>query len=64
MLNGEGCQELGRVRNMAASRDATVLQDVPKDVQKLAGRIVRKPNGVPEALHRPEATVMVSDTDN
>jgi hypothetical protein len=37
MLNGEGCQELGRLRDLAASRDAVVLEDVPKDVHKLAG---------------------------
>jgi hypothetical protein len=33
MLYGEGCQELGRLRDLAVSRDATFL----KDVRKLAG---------------------------
>jgi hypothetical protein len=37
MLHGEGCQELGRLHDLATSRDATVLKDIPKDVQKLAG---------------------------
>jgi hypothetical protein len=37
MLHGEGCQELGRLHDLATSRDATVLKDVPEDVQKLAG---------------------------
>jgi hypothetical protein len=41
MLNGEGCQELGRLHDFAASRNAAVLQDVPEDVRKLAGQIVR-----------------------
>jgi hypothetical protein len=42
MLNGEGCQELGRLRDLAGSRNAVVLEDVLEDVHKLAGRIVRK----------------------
>jgi hypothetical protein len=42
MLNGEGCQELNRLRDLAASRDAAVLEDVPEDMHKLAGRIVRR----------------------
>jgi hypothetical protein len=37
MLNGEGCQELGRLCDLAGSRDATVLENVPHDVHKLAG---------------------------
>jgi uncharacterized protein YhaN len=37
MLHGEGCQELGRLRDLAVSRDAMVLKDVPEDVRKLAG---------------------------
>jgi hypothetical protein len=32
MLNSEGCQELGPLRGLATSSDATVLQDVPEDV--------------------------------
>jgi hypothetical protein len=57
MLNGEGCQELGWLRDLAGSRDAAVLEDVPDDVHKLAGQIVRKwwkPHGLPEALPRLE----------
>jgi hypothetical protein len=42
MLNGEGCQELGRLRDLAGSRDTAVLEDVPDDVHKLAGRIMHK----------------------
>jgi hypothetical protein len=37
MLNGKGCQELTRLRNLAISRDATVLEDAPDDVHRLAG---------------------------
>jgi 2-polyprenyl-3-methyl-5-hydroxy-6-metoxy-1,4-benzoquinol methylase len=42
---------------MAVSHDVAVLEDVPKDVHKLAGRIVQKwwkPHGMREALHRLE----------
>jgi hypothetical protein len=42
MLNGEGCQELGRLHDLATSHGAAVLEDVPKDVHKLAGWIVRR----------------------
>jgi hypothetical protein len=38
MLNGEGCQELGRrLCDLAGSHDATVLENVPQDVHKLTG---------------------------
>jgi hypothetical protein len=37
MLHGEGCQELGQLRDLAVSRDAMVLKDVLEDVRKLAG---------------------------
>jgi hypothetical protein len=40
MLNGKGCQELSRLRDLAGSREAVVLEDVPEDVHKLMGRIV------------------------
>jgi hypothetical protein len=32
MLNNKGCQELGRLRELAASSDAAVLQDVLENV--------------------------------
>jgi hypothetical protein len=32
MLKGKGCQELSQLRDLAASHDATVLEDVPVDV--------------------------------
>jgi hypothetical protein len=69
MPSNEGCQELGHLRELAASHDASVLQDVPDDVRKLAGRIVQrwwKPHGLPEALHRLETAiaVTVSGVDN
>jgi hypothetical protein len=40
MLNDEGCQELGRLHNLAGSCDAAVLEDIPMDVHKLVGWIV------------------------
>jgi hypothetical protein len=69
MLNGKGCQELGQLRDLAASCGTAVLEDVPEDVHKQAGRIVRrwwKPHGLTEGLHRLEAAhaTMVSDSNN
>jgi hypothetical protein len=69
MLNGEGCQELNRLCDLAASHDTAVLEDVSKDMHRLVGRIVRrwwKPHGLPEALHQHEAAhaVIVSYSDN
>jgi hypothetical protein len=69
MLNGEGCQELGWLRDLATSHNAAVLEHVPEDVHKLAGWIVRrwwKPHGLPEALRRLEAAgaATVSHCDN
>jgi hypothetical protein len=40
MLNGEGCQELGRLHDLAGSCDAAVLEDDTDDVHKLVVRIV------------------------
>jgi hypothetical protein len=69
MLNGEGCQELGCFRELTASSDAIVLQDVPEDVWKLEEQIVRKwwkLHGLPEALRRLGAAnaTTISDTNN
>jgi hypothetical protein len=36
MLHGEGCQELNRLRELVASCDAAVLEDVLDDVHRLA----------------------------
>jgi hypothetical protein len=69
MLNGEGCQELNRLCDLAASHDTAVLEDVSEDVHRLVGRIVWrwwKPQGLPEALRQHEAAhvVIVSYSDN
>jgi hypothetical protein len=69
MLNGKESQELGRLRDLAASRDAAVLEDAPEDVHKLAGWIVQrwwKLHGLPKALHQFEAAraAIVSHCDN
>jgi uncharacterized coiled-coil protein SlyX len=40
MLNGTGCQELSHLRGLAASSNASVVQNVPNDVRRLAGRHV------------------------
>jgi hypothetical protein len=57
MLNGKGCQELGRLHDLAGSSDALVLEEVLEDVHKLAERIMRrwwKRHGLLEALRRLE----------
>jgi hypothetical protein len=54
MLNGEGCQELTWLRDLAISCDTAMLEDVTG----LAWQIVRKwwkPHGLPKALRRLEA---------
>jgi hypothetical protein len=66
MLNDKGCQELGRLHDLASSRDVVVLEDVPEDVHRLVGRIVWKwwkPHGLSQALRRLEEarTETVSD---
>jgi hypothetical protein len=63
ILNGEGCQDL------TMSRGASALENVPDDLHKLAGWIMRrwwKPYGLPEAVRRLEAAhaTMVNDSDN
>jgi hypothetical protein len=53
MLHGKGCQELNRLHELVASCDAAILEDVRKDVHRLAGQFVRrwwKPYGLPDAL--------------
>jgi hypothetical protein len=40
VLHSEGCQELNRLHELVASRDAVVLEDVPEDMHKLVGHIV------------------------
>jgi hypothetical protein len=40
ILNGEGCQELSRLHDLAGTHDNAVLEDVLEHVHKLAGRIV------------------------
>jgi hypothetical protein len=42
MLNGKGCQELGRLHDLTGSHDVVVLKDVREDVRKLARQIVQK----------------------
>jgi hypothetical protein len=49
---------LGRLHDLASSRNAVVLEDVLEDVHKLAEPIVRKwwkPHGLPVAVRRLEA---------
>jgi hypothetical protein len=57
MLHGEGCKELGRLHDLAGSSDTLVLEEVPEDVHKLAGGVMRrwwKSYGLPKALRRLE----------
>jgi hypothetical protein len=39
MLNIEGCQELSLLRELVASLDTSVKQDVPDDMRKLVGEL-------------------------
>jgi hypothetical protein len=58
MLNDARCKELSHLRRLAASNDTSIVQDVPDDVRKLAGQLVRrwwKNHGLPEDLHRLDA---------
>jgi hypothetical protein len=69
MLNGEGCQELTQLRDLPIFRATAILEDVPDDVHRLAGWIVRKwwkPHGLLDALHRLEEAraATVSDFSN
>jgi hypothetical protein len=69
MLNGEGCQELGWLHDLAASHSTAILEDVLEDVHKLAGWIVRKwwkPHGLLEALRQLEVAhaMTVSGSSN
>jgi hypothetical protein len=69
MLNGKGCQELTQLRDLATSRDITILEDLPDDVHRLVGQIVRKwwkQQGLPEDLCRLEVAraATVSDCGN
>jgi hypothetical protein len=69
MLNGERCQELNQLCDLATSGDVAVLEDVPENVHRLAGQIVQrwwKPHGLSKALcwHEAAHTVTASDSDD
>jgi hypothetical protein len=40
MLHTSGCQELLALHDLAASSDASVIDNVPREVQKIARRLV------------------------
>jgi hypothetical protein len=42
MLNGEGCQELGWLHDLAGSSDTSVLEEVLEHVHKLVGQIKQR----------------------
>jgi hypothetical protein len=42
MLHSFGCQELPTLRELAASSDASIIKDIPGEVQKTTGRLVRR----------------------
>jgi hypothetical protein len=55
MLRGAGCQELSQLWELAVSSDASVVEDIPTDVRKLAKCLIRrwwKNHRLPEALRR------------
>jgi hypothetical protein len=66
MLHSSSCQELPRLHELVVSSDASIVENVPMEVQKAAGRLFRrwwKNHGLPEALRRLEVgnAGMVSD---
>jgi hypothetical protein len=69
MLNGRGCQELDRLRDLATSHGTSALEDVPDGLHKLAWQIVQrwwKPYDLPEDLQRLEVAhaTTVNNSDN
>jgi hypothetical protein len=55
MLNGAGCEEVSNLCRLAASNNASVSQNIPNDVRRLVGQLVRrwwKNHGLLEALRR------------
>jgi hypothetical protein len=69
MLNGRGCQELDRLRDLATSHGTSALEDAPDGLHKLAWQIVQrwwKPYDLPEDLQRLEVAhaTTVNNSDN
>jgi uncharacterized coiled-coil protein SlyX len=59
MLHGADCQVLLKLRELATSSDVSVIEDVPVEVWKLVGCLVRRwwnGHGLPEALRWLEAS--------
>jgi hypothetical protein len=55
MLEDSGCGHVPKLQPLVVSSDASVLRDIPEDVQKVAGRLVRRwwtNHGLPECMHR------------
>jgi hypothetical protein len=55
MLHESGCEHLSMLSSLASSSDTSLLDEIPTEVQKIAGRLVHKwwtDHGLPEALHR------------
>jgi hypothetical protein len=68
MLGGASCEELPKFRELAASSNASVIEDVPIEVQNLVGCLIQKwwkSYCLPEALRQLEArnAEMVSDSN-
>jgi hypothetical protein len=58
MLHGVGYQELPQLRELTALSNVSIVENVPTDVRRLAGRLVQKwwkNHGLAEALRRLEA---------
>jgi hypothetical protein len=55
MLEDSGCGHVPKLQSLVVSSDASVLRDILEDVQKVAGRLVRRwwtNHGLPKCMHR------------
>jgi hypothetical protein len=42
MLEETGCERVPELRRLAASSDASLLKEIPEDIRKIAGKLVRR----------------------
>jgi hypothetical protein len=58
MLVDSGCEHLPELRPLAATSDASLLRDIPEEIPRIVGRLVRRwwtNHGLPECLRRLKA---------
>jgi hypothetical protein len=63
MLEGVDCEHLSKLRKLDVSSDASVLYEIPSDIKKIAGKLVRRwwtEYGLPYCMQRFEENNQVS----